>query len=269
MTNGAKAMSGLRWTGCRQCGHQVPQKLWTEQLAVCSRCGYHGRWSPRARLAALLDSDSFQEVDGNLRSMDPLEWRAEGEDYPAMLVEARKEGQNESFIAGTGSVAGRVCRVGVFDFGFMGGTLGTVAGEKVARLLDGATEAQMPALIFTASGGARMQEGMLSLMQMAKIAVAVTGLQAAGIPLVTVLCDPTTGGVAASLAFMGDLVLAEPGALAGFAGPRVILQTIGEEMPPDVQRVERLQRDGFIDAVVPRHEMRARLAELFARLPGT
>ena len=268
MTGGATPKDELRWADCRQCGHQVPRRLWAEQLAVCARCGYHGRWAPRARLAALLDADSFREVDATLRSTDPLGWTAEGEDYPAMLVDARKEGQQESFIAGEGAVGGHPCRVGVFDFGFMGGTLGTVAGEKVARLLDAAAAAKTPALIFTASGGARMQEGMLSLMQMAKIAVAVTGLQAAGIPLITVLCDPTTGGVAASLAFMGDLVLAEPGALAGFAGPRVILQTIGEEMPPDIQRVERLHRDGFIDAVVPRREMRLRLIEIFARLPG-
>lgn len=262
-------MSEVRWIDCRQCGHQVPRELWARQMAVCSRCGYHGRWSPRARLRALLDPDSFSEVDAGLRSTDPLSWQAEGEDYPAMLAAARRDGQNESFISGLGRVAGRPCRVGVFDFGFMGGTLGTVAGEKVARLLDAAAAERLPALIFTASGGARMQEGMLSLLQMSKIAVAVTGLQGAGVPLVTVICDPTTGGVAASLAFMGDIVLAEPGALAGFAGPRVILQTIGEEMPPGIQSAERLQRDGFMDAVVSRREMRGRLAEIFARLPGS
>lgn len=260
-------MNAIRWVACRACGHQIPKETWAAQYAVCSRCGYHGRWSVRARLDALLDAGSFEEFDADLRPDDPLTWRAEGEHYPSMLDQARRGGSHESFVSGRGRLGGIACRIGVFDFSFMGGTLGTVAGEKVARLLDGAAEAREPAVIFTASGGARMQEGMFSLMQMAKIAVAVTGLQGAGVPLVTVICDPTTGGVAASLAFMGDLVMAEPGALAGFAGPRVILQTIGEEMPPGVQRAERLMADGFIDRIVPRAEQRKRLSEALARLP--
>lgn len=262
-------MSGRRWRACRACGVKLDSELWRAQRMVCARCGYHDRIAAAARIAAVTDPNSFCEYDRELRSQDPLAWDAGGQNYGAMLSEAEaKTGSAESFLYGAATLMGRPIWIGAFEFAFLGGTLGTVAGEKLARMLEAARETRHPAVVFTASGGARMQEGMLSLMQMAKIATVIAALTEARVPLITVITDPTTGGVAASLAFMGDAVLAEPGALVGFAGPRVILQTIGEEMPEGVQTSDRLCADGFVDEIVARSELRTRLAAWLDALCG-
>ncbi|RMF13117.1 MAG: acetyl-CoA carboxylase carboxyl transferase subunit beta [Candidatus Dadabacteria bacterium] len=256
-------MSGAareQWKPCNQCGTPLRAETWSRNRYVCHVCGFHRRVPFRKRLDWVIDSGSFKEVDAGLRSLNPLRWSDGGVTYRQMLATAReRSGADESFIYGAAKIDRFELWLGGFEFGFLGGTLGSVAGEKVARMLERAIEDRRPVIIFTASGGARMQEGMISLMQMSRIATVVARLNHEGVPLITVICDPTTGGVAASLAFMGDVVLAEPGALAGFAGPRVILQTIGEEMPPDVQLTDRLCNDGFIDEIVPRERLRERL----------
>jgi len=258
------------WRRCRSCNNPVDRDLLAAHAQVCPICGHHGHWSVQARFAALLDADSFAEYDADLASDDPLTWAAEGRAYRQTLERAAARAQTgESFVYGRAQLGGRSVWAGAFEFRFMGGTLGTVAGEKIARMIDHAVARHEPAIIWTASGGARMQEGMYSLLQMAKNATQLARLQAARVPLVTVVCHPTTGGVAASLALRGDVVLAEPGALVGFSGPRVVLQTIGEEMPPGIQLSDRLCEDGFVDELVPRAEQRARLLRVLARFQVT
>jgi acetyl-CoA carboxylase carboxyl transferase subunit beta len=226
------------------------------RLRVCPACGHHLRLPARERLALLADPDSFDEWDGSVRSVDPLGF-VDVERYAVRLDQAeRATGERAAVVTGRATLRGRPVALGAFEFGFMGGSMGSAVGEKLTRLFARATSDGLPAIVATASGGARMQEGILALMQMAKVTVAIERLRRARLPYVTVLTDPTTGGVAASVATLGDLVIAEPGAQIGFAGPRVIEQTIRARLPEGFQRAERLLAHGLLDAVVPRAGLR-------------
>jgi acetyl-CoA carboxylase carboxyl transferase subunit beta len=255
------------WIKCPRCGTLVYRKELERNLRVCPRCSYHHRLSATDRLAMVLDEGSFEEHDEGLVPEDPLGFVDE-KPYPVRVEDAqRRTGLPEAIVIGTGAIDGRRAVVGAMEFGFLGGSMGAVVGEKVARSAERAYELRSPLLLFAASGGARMQEGTLSLLQMAKTSVAIGRLGDAGVPFLSVLCDPTTGGVAASFAFQGDIILAEPGALIGFAGRRVIEQTIRQKLPEGFQTAEFLIEHGLIDAIVPRQDLRPTLGRLL-RLCG-
>ena len=255
------------WSKCPRCATLVYRKELERKLRVCPRCSYHHRLSAADRLTLVLDEGSFQEHDEGLVPDDPLGFVDE-QPYPARIEEAqRRTGVPEAIITGTGAIEGRGAVVGAMEFGFLGGSMGAVVGEKVARSAERAGERRWPLVLFSASGGARMQEGALSLMQLAKTSVAVGRLSEFGIAFISVLCDPTTGGVAASFAFQGDVILAEPGALIGFAGRRVIEQTIRQKLPDGFQTAEFVLEHGLIDAIVPRGDLRTTLGRLL-RLCG-
>jgi acetyl-CoA carboxylase carboxyl transferase subunit beta len=247
------------WAKCTRCRQLVYQKELDRHLQVCPRCGYHHRLGARERIALTLDAGSFTEFDAELTSGDPLQFP----DYAAKLAEARRRtGLAEAAVAGVGAIDGQRTVVVALDFSFMGGSMGSAVGEKVARAAERALAERLPLVAFCASGGARMQEGALSLMQLAKTSAAIARLHEAGLPYLSVLCDPTTGGVAASFAFQGDVILAEPGALIGFAGRRVIEQTIRRKLPETFQTAEFCLQHGMIDMIVPRAELRGRLGLL-------
>lgn len=250
------------WTKCPRCGNLIYRKELERSFRVCPRCAYHHRLSARDRLALVLDAGSFEETDADLTPEDPLGFVDE-KSYPARLDEAsQRTGLREAILTGTGTVEGHRLVVGAMEFGFLGGSMGSVVGEKVARSAERALALRWPLVLFTASGGARMQEGTLSLLQMAKVSAAIGLLHDAGVLYVSVLCDPTTGGVAASFAFQGDIILAEPGALVGFAGRRVIEQTIRQRLPEGFQTAEFLLDHGLVDMIVPRAELRATLGRI-------
>jgi len=247
------------WAKCPRCKNLIYQKELERNLQVCPRCSYHHRLSSTERIAITLDEGSFTEFDASLTSVDPLGFAG----YPEKLDEARrKTGRPEAAIAGAGAIDGFRTVVTALDFFFMGGSMGSVVGEKVARATERAVEERLPLITFSASGGARMQEGALSLMQLAKTSAAVARLHAERLPYISVMCDPTTGGVTASFASLGDVILAEPGALIGFAGRRVIEQTIGRRLPDRFQTAEFCLEHGLIDMIVPREQLRTRLAQL-------
>jgi acetyl-CoA carboxylase carboxyl transferase subunit beta len=238
---------------------------------VCPKCEFHFAVPTRERVALTLDEDSFTEHDPHVESLDPLGFRDSKRYRDRIKSTTKSSGFTDAFIEGVGRIEGREVSVGFFAFEFMGGSMGSVVGEKVTRMLERAHEKRIPAVIFSASGGARMQEGILSLMQMAKTSLALTRLRRDGIPYISVLLNPTTGGVAASFAMLGDVILAEPRALIGFAGPRVIEQTIRQKLPEGFQRSEFLLQHGMIDRIVHRKELRAELArilDLLAPAPG-
>ncbi len=251
---------------CRRCGADLAVSSTWERLRVCSVCRYHGTLSARRRLDLLLDEGSFRETHQSLSSVDPLLF-SDRVPYSARLEEARaKTGLEEAVVVGTGRINGRECVLAVLDFEFMGGSMGTVVGEKVALAIEQAIDRKLPFISVAASGGARMQEGMLSLVQMAKTSAASTRLHQAGLPFISVLTDPTTGGVYASFASRGDVIIAEPGALIGFAGQRVIEQTIREKLPDGFQRAEYLLEHGMIDMVIPRSQLKEKLGLLISFL---
>ena len=236
---------------------------------VCPQCDHHFPLSAARRLAITLDEGSFVEEDAAIDSIDPLGFR-DSKRYSDRLRAAKKASDapgGDAVRAGAGLIEGQPVEVGVFVFEFMGGSMGSVVGEKITRVYERALERRAPAIVFSASGGARMQEGVLSLMQMAKTSAALGRLRESGIPNISVLLHPTTGGVAASFAMLGDVILAEPKALIGFAGARVIQNTIRQRLPPGFQRAEFLLEHGFLDRIVPRRELRATLAGL-VRLLG-
>ncbi len=254
--------SGI-WAKCPRCANLIYRKELERNARVCPKCNYHHRLSAEHRLAITMDADSFIEHDAGLTSANPLEFAG----YSEKLEEARaKTGRAEAMLWGEGAIEGRRAVVGALDFYFMGGSMGSTVGEKVARAAEAARERALPLVIFSASGGARMQEGVLSLMQLAKTSAAVGRLHDAGLPYLSVMCDPTTGGVTASFAFLGDVILAEPGAMIGFAGRRVIEQTIRRKLPAEFQTAEFCLQKGLIDMVVPRAEMRRTLAALLGYL---
>jgi acetyl-CoA carboxylase carboxyl transferase subunit beta len=250
------------WTRCPSCEEQLFNKQLEKAMNVCPSCGHHFRLSAPARLGQLLDESSFEELDAGLVSVDPLGF-VDQKRYPDRVAAAQlATGLNDAAVWGYGKVEGTRIAIVVMDFGFMGGSMGAVVGEKVARAAEAALAERIPLVVVSASGGARMQEGTLALMQLAKTMAALERLRDAGVPYVSVMSDPTTGGVFASYAAMGDVNLAEPNALIGFAGARVGAGTIGQELPPGFQRSEFLYRHGFVDRVVTRADLRRELALL-------
>jgi len=254
------------WTRCPSCEEQLFNKQLEKAMSVCPTCGHHFRLPAPVRLSQLLDEGTFMERDPGLISEDPLAF-VDQKAYPDRIAAAQlATGLRDAVIWGIGQIEGQRVAVVVMDFGFMGGSMGAVVGEKVARAAEGALAERVPLVVVSASGGARMQEGTLALMQLAKTMAALERLRAAHVPYLSVLSDPTTGGVFASYAVMGDVNLAEPNALIGFAGARVGAGTIGQELPPGFQRSEFLFRHGFIDRVVQRPDLRRELAQLLRYL---
>ncbi|NVB81078.1 MAG: acetyl-CoA carboxylase carboxyltransferase subunit beta [Kofleriaceae bacterium] len=248
------------WIKCERCSTTLYEQDLDANFRVCSSCGHHFRMPTEARIALMVDPGSWQEHDRELESGDPLGFRVDGKKYVDQVKgTTRKVGPGDAYRAGTASVGGIACEVGFFVFEFMGGSMGSVVGEKITRQFERAIAHKRPAILFSASGGARMQEGVLSLMQMAKTSAARSKMREARVPYIAVLLHPTTGGVAASVAMLGDLIIAEPDALIGFAGPRVIEQTIRQQLPPGFQRSEFLLEHGMVDLVVPRKDLKKTL----------
>ena len=255
------------WLKCKGCETVLYRTELEKNLFVCPRCNHHLRIGARARLLALLDEDAERvEIAAGVQTQDPLRFR-DSRKYPDRVADARKAAnESEALVVLSGHLHGRPLVAGAFEFNFMGGSMGSVVGERFVRGVLEAERRGAPFVCFTASGGARMQEGLLSLMQMSKTTAALRRLAQRRLPFISVLTDPTTGGVSASFAFMGDIVLAEPGALIGFAGPRVIEQTVRETLPEGFQRAEFLLQKGAVDGIVDRREMRDKLARLLALL---
>ena len=255
--------AGLWWK-CKECGEVVFKRALLGNLSVCPQCGHYYPLTAWERIAMLTDATAkgFTETDKGLRSCDSLGFAGDGS-YSEKLAEATQTtGLPEAVVTGKAYLDGRRYGLAVMDFRFMGASMGSVVGEKIARLTEWTTKRHLPLVIVTASGGARMQEGALSLMQMAKTAGALMRHDEEGLPLFIILTHPTTGGVTASFASLGDVILSEPKALVGFAGPRVVEQTIHQKLPEGFQRAEYLVQHGFIDAIVERKDLRARLSEL-------
>jgi acetyl-CoA carboxylase carboxyl transferase subunit beta len=253
------------WIKCPRCDAQLYRNELERNLNVCPKCDNHMRIGARNRLEVFLDPDSQEEIAGGLEPEDPLKFR-DSKKYRDRIVQAQKKtGEKDALIAVTGTLIGRPVVVCAFEFSFMGGSMGSVVGERFTRGANYAAENNMPLISFSASGGARMQEALFSLLQMAKTSAALARLSQARVPYVSVLTDPTTGGVSASLAMLGDVNIAEPDALIGFAGPRVIEQTVREKLPEGFQRSEFLLDHGAIDMIVDRRQMRDQVADLLAK----
>jgi acetyl-CoA carboxylase carboxyl transferase subunit beta len=247
------------WVKCESCGTIVFRKDLEANLLVCPKCGFHFKMNAKQRLEMLLDG-RWTEHDAGMTSTDPLQF-VDTKPYATRLKEARKKlGMNDAVITAEGQLAGRPVVVCAMEFNFIGGSMGAVVGEKVTRGVELAMDTRQPLIVVSCSGGARMMEGTISLMQLAKVSAALARLDDAKVPYISVLTDPTTGGVTASFAMLGDLNIGEPGALIGFAGPRVIEQTIRQTLPDGFQRSEFLLEHGFLDAVVPRKEMKSYIA---------
>ena len=260
-TKNVKVPEGL-WSKCQGCSASVLTKEIADNNQVCPRCGHHYRIAPRKRLQMFLDGGAWQEHDAHITSVDFLEFK-DSKSYQDRIDQAvSKGGSRDAVICVEGSIDGVGVQVSIFDFSFMGGSMGSVVGEKITRSVERALEKKQPTIVISASGGARMQESILSLMQMAKTSAALAKMKQAGLPFISILTDPTTGGVTASFAMLGDINIAEPKALIGFAGPRVIEQTIRQKLPEGFQRSEYLLDHGMVDMIVPRNEMRDRLATI-------
>lgn len=244
---------------CAGCGEILYRERLAQNLNVCPNCGHHLRVTAEDYVEILIDEGTFEELDAGLRAADPLRFR-DLKSYGDRIVAAEAKGQTEALLSGTGEMEGIPVVLAVMDFSFIGGSMGSVVGEKIARAGRMALERRAPFLVVSASGGARMQEGIYSLMQMAKTSAVLARLHEAGIPYVSILTNPTTGGVTASYAMLGDVNLAEPGALVGFAGPRVIEETIRQELPKGFQRAEFLLSHGMVDRVVDRRELKETVA---------
>ncbi|MEM6367974.1 MAG: acetyl-CoA carboxylase, carboxyltransferase subunit beta [Myxococcota bacterium] len=256
------------WKRCPACGSAHLADDVASNLGICPSCEHHYRIGGRERLNAFLDEGSIEELAGGLEAVDALGFR-DSQRYVDRVKKAGKAtGLGEAFTLVTGRLKGRPAVAGAFEFKFLGGSMGSVVGEKITRAFEVGIEDRRPVVLFSASGGARMQEGILSLMQMAKTSAAIGRFRETGQPFVSVLTDPTTGGVAASFALLGDVIVAEPKALIGFAGPRVIEQTIRQKLPEGFQRSEFLLEHGMVDMIVHRHQMRDRVASLFELLGG-
>lgn len=255
---------GKLWSLCYNCNSQLPKKDLEHNLMVCPNCDYHFRISARERIKLVIDEGTFEEKFANIKGVDPLEF-VDTKPYHKRQEEAHtKTGLDEAVIVGVGNIDGQRVAVAVMDFEYMGGSMGSVVGEKVTRIMELALSEKIPMIAFTASGGARMQESALSLMQMAKTSCAVARLNEAKILYITVLCEPTFGGVTASFGTLGDIMIAEKGARIGFAGRRVIEQTIKQKLPADFQTAEYLLKYGQIDFIVERKEMKEKLSKLIS-----
>ncbi|MGK2934489.1 MAG: acetyl-CoA carboxylase, carboxyltransferase subunit beta [Gemmatimonadaceae bacterium] len=253
------------WEKCEACGHTNLREKFERNLNVCPNCDFHRRIRASDYLAILLDDETAEETETDIKSTDPLAFP----EYPARLAKATaKAGDGDAILTATGQLSGMPIGVGAMDFAFMGGSMGSVVGEKIARLGQKSLERKFPLVLVSASGGARMQEGVLSLMQMAKAAAILSQLAERRIPYVSILTNPTTGGVSASFAMLGDAILAEPGAVIGFAGPRVIKQTIGQDLPEGFQTAEFLLEHGMVDQVVHRRDLKQTVGTLLRHMSG-
>ncbi|MDD5557217.1 MAG: acetyl-CoA carboxylase, carboxyltransferase subunit beta [bacterium] len=252
------------WTKCRRCKEMVTSQEVEENLMTCPKCGYLSPLPAPARIRSLFADGEFHEIDARMRPADPLKF-VDSLPYPKRQQSAEKRsGLPEAVVTGIGSLGGFAVACAVMDFEYMGGSMGSVVGEKITRLIEAAIEKRIPLLIISSSGGARMQEGALSLLQLAKTSAALARLDAEGILFVSVMTNPTTGGTTASFASLGDVIVAEPGALIGFAGPRVIKQTIQQDLPDGFQTAEFLLAHGMVDMIVPRRELGGRLAAILS-----
>ncbi len=261
-----KEMPDGLWMKCEQCGEIIHKMELEKSLHTCPKCNAHFRIGSKEYIEILLDSDSFKEHDRKMRSSDPLKF-TDTKRYRDRIPEAiKKTGLYDAVRWGTGTVNKIPVVLAAMDFSFIGGSMGSVVGEKVGRAIDKAWKTKTPLIIVSSSGGARMMEGALSLMQMAKTSAKLARLSDAAVPYISILTDPTTGGVTASYSMLGDVNIGEPGALIGFAGPRVIKQTIGKDLPPGFQRAEFLLDHGFLDMVVHRKEMKATVGQLLLHL---
>lgn len=259
-TNVADVPTGS-WIKCQACGEMIYKKSLKEAEYVCLKCEKHFRMDSKSRLASVIDEGTFKEMFTHLKTENILNFKGYSEKIEGLKS---KTGLHEGIVTGIGNIDGQEVAIGVMDSRFLMGSMGSVVGEKVTLLVEKATELKLPVIIFTASGGARMQEGIISLMQMAKTSAALKRHSDAGLLYITVLTDPTTGGVTASFAMLGDIILAEPGSLIGFAGPRVIRDTIKQELPDGFQRAEFLLEHGFVDRIVPRETMKQTLSQILA-----
>lgn len=248
------------WTKCKSCSTMLYDKELDENLKVCMKCGYHFKIGARERIHSLVETCSFEEMDAEMESVDVLQFTGVASYKDKLEAYKKNTTLKDAVITGIGKIANHRVGLGVMDFAFLGGSMGSVVGEKLTRMIEAATDRHLPVIIISTSGGARMYEGMFSLMQMAKTCGALGYHAKAKLPYISVLTDPTTAGVMASYASVGDLVIAEPGAMIGFAGPRVIKDTTQAELPPGFQTAEFLLDHGMIDAIVPRKEMKDRLA---------
>jgi len=253
------------WMKCQECDEQLYRKEVERNLGVCPKCNYHMRIGARARLDYFLDPDSQEEIAGHLEPQDPLRFRDSKRYRERISLAQKKTGEKDAMVAVKGALKGRPVVACAFEFGFMGGSMGSVVGERFCRAAKHSAETRAPLIAFSASGGARMQEALFSLLQMAKTSAALTVLAEMRIPFISVLTDPTTGGVSASLAMLGDVNIAEPKALIGFAGPRVIEQTVRQKLPEGFQRSEFLLDHGAIDMIVDRRNLRTEIANLLAK----
>lgn len=260
------AMPEGLWIKCNNCGEIIYKKEVVRNLNVCPKCNYHFRISAHERIGLLADKGTFIEYDAGMEASDPLNFK-DSKRYKDRIKDAQKSsGLKDAFISGEASVKGINVMLGVFDFSFMGGSMGSVVGEKVTRTIEKGIEKRFPVIIVSSSGGARMQEGILSLMQMAKTSAALARLRDARLPFISILTDPTTGGVTASFAMLGDIIIAEPKALICFAGPRVIEQTIRQKLPEGFQRSEYLLEHGMVDLIVERKDMKETISKLLSML---
>ena len=256
------------WEKCEECGHVDVRDNFARNHEVCPACGHHRRIDAAEYIAILTDEDSWEPADQHLRSVDALKFEAYKERLAASL---KKAGPDDAILTGRAAMDTLPIGLGVMSFKFMGGSMGSVVGEKIARLALRSLKERIPLIIVSASGGARMQEGVLSLMQLAKTSVVIAQLRERGIPFISIVTNPTTGGVSASYAMQGDVIIAEPGAVVGFAGPRVIKQTIGQDLPEGFQTAEFLLEHGMVDVVVPRSRLKqttSRLLRMLQNLPA-
>jgi len=253
------------WEKCEACGHTDIREKFVRNFNVCPSCDYHRRYRANEYCNLLLDDGTTEELELDIRSTDPLGFP----EYPARLKKATTNaGDGDALLAAAGTVAALPVSLGVMDFAFMGGSMGSVVGEKIARLGQRSLERKHPLIVICASGGARMQEGVLSLMQMAKVSAMLAQLAERRIPYIAILTNPTTGGVSASYAMLGDAILAEPGAVIGFAGPRVIKQTLGQDLPEGFQTAEFLLDHGMLDQVVHRRDLKQTVSQLLRHMSG-
>jgi acetyl-CoA carboxylase carboxyl transferase subunit beta len=250
------------WKKCPSCGEMIHSMALAENMQVCPKCGYHFTLGSKARIELLVDAGSFVEHDAGMVSVDPLKFKGVATYEERLATYRKKTGLREAVITGTAKIKGHSIGLGVMDFHFLAATMGSVVGEKITRIIEHATKNRLPVILVCASGGARMYESMLSLMQMAKTSGALARHAREGLAYISVLTNPTTAGVMASFASLGDVILAEPGAMIGFAGPRVIRETTHQDLPPGFQTAEFLQKHGLVDLIVHRSEMRDRLAIL-------
>ena len=257
------------WVNCKKCKEQIYIAELEDNLKVCPKCEYHFRLDARQRIHLLIDHETFVEQDQDLTSPDPLKFKDTKKYKERMRATIKKNATNDAIITGSGEIEGIAIEVCVFDFSFMGGSMGSVVGEKITRSIERAIEKNMPVIIVSCSGGARMQEGIFSLMQMAKTSSSLQKLSVKKLPYISLLTDPTMGGVSASFSMLGDIILAEPGALIGFAGPRVIEQTIKQKLPDGFQRAEFQLEHGLIDNVVHRKELKSTLVRLLTLLQNS